>query len=192
MSYEVTELLRALAPPDFLVDHDSASHYIELREWALTASLTSILRMLDLREWAFYLSIRCSADSSAAQPASDSTAAQPASDSPPALVPSEIPSEAVLLIVRFVSAHNLETLWPCSECSPYWYDWYCHECRLVNQYLYWSHRRHFGHCGWTCHCCYSAGRNQSFNHGCQCCDDLWSLKGTCHTMRDMLKTYSGT
>ena len=125
--------------------------------------------------------------SSAAQPASDSTAAQ--------LVP-VIPSEPVLLIVRYVGAHNLETIWTCTECNPYWYNWYCHECRLVNKYLYWSPRSHFGYCGHCCGCCRSAapgnGEHAWKSEICEACDDLWNLKRTCHTMRDAVKTYNGT
>ena len=121
--------------------------------------------------------------------ATTSSAAQPASDSIAALVASVIPCESLLLIVGYVGAHNLETDWTCSECNPYWYNWYCHECRLVNKYLYWSPRRHFGYCGQCCGCC----RNANGEHGwCDACDDLWNLKVTCHRMQDLLKTYSGT
>ena len=56
-----------------------------------------------------------------------SSAAQPASDSTAAELPSAISCESLLLTVRYVGAHNLETVWPCSQCNPYWYDWYCHE-----------------------------------------------------------------
>ena len=119
---------------------------------------------------------------------SASSAAQPAPDSAAAELDSAICRESVLLIVRYVGAHNLETVWPCSKCNPYWYDWYCHECRLVNKYLYWSPRLHFGHCGQSCGCC----RSEKADFGaCEACDDLLNLKRTCHTMRDLLKTYNG-
>ena len=100
-----------------------------------------------------------------------------------------IPSESVSLIVRYVGAHNLETIWPCSECNPYWYNWYCHECQKTNTFLYWSQRWHHGHCGQGCCCCRS---ELGADCGCPACDDLWRLKATCHTMRDLLKTYNGT
>ena len=122
------------------------------------------------------------------QPMSASSAAQPAPDSASAELVSAICRESVLLIVRYVGAHNLETVWPCSECNPYWYDWYCHECQLVNTYLYWSPKLHFGHCGQSCGCC----RSEKADFGvCEACDDLLNLKRTCHKMRDLLKTYNG-
>ena len=119
---------------------------------------------------------------------SASSAAQPASDSTAAELPSAIFRESLLLTVRYVGAHNLETVWPCSQCNPYWYDWYCHECQLVNKYLYWSPRLHFGYCGQSCGCCRS---EQAEFGACQACDDLLTLKRTCVTMRDLLKTYNG-
>ena len=118
--------------------------------------------------------------SSAEQPASDSGAARPVS---------AIPRELILPIVRFVGAHNLETIWTCSECKPYWYNWYCDECQMVNRFLHWSPRLHYGYCGQSCDCCRSANREV---FPCECCDDLWNLKGTCRTMRDLVKTYNAT
>ena len=131
--------------------------------------------------------------SSAVQPASDSAAAQPLS---------AFPSESILLIVRYVGAHNLERNWPCSECNPYWYNWRCHRCKRVNNYRRWTRRRHYGHSDyitteadvpWTlrqrCGCCRSEHRD---SFPCEACDDLWELKGTCPTMRDLVKTYNGT
>ena len=107
-----------------------------------------------------------------------------------ALFPSVLSSESLILIVRYVAAHNWEIIWHCSECNPYWYDWYCDKCRQVNKILPWSKRTHFG-CvmGTYCGCCRSAEKQEL---PCNACDDLRSLKVTCHTMRDLLKTYSGT
>ena len=124
------------------------------------------------------------------QPRSDRSAAQPASSSTVAQLISKIPRESVLLIVRYVGAHNLETFWRCTDCNPYWYNWYCHECRKFNTFLHWSPRLHYGHCGQSCGCC--RWENAECFGGCEACEDLWNLKGTCHTMRDLLKTYSGT
>ena len=116
------------------------------------------------------------------------SAAQPASDSTAAEILLAIPREPVLLIVRYVGAHNLETFWQCSQCNPYWYDWYCQECQMVNQFLYWSPRLHFGHCGQSCGCC----RSEQAEFGtCAACDDLVSVKRTCVTMLFLLKTYNG-
>ena len=118
-----------------------------------------------------------------------SSAEQPASDSGAAQLVSAIPGELLLRIVRFVGAHNLETIWTCSECKPYWYNWYCDECQMVNRFLHWSPRLHYGHCGQSCDCCRSANREV---FPCEFCDDLWNLKGTCQTMRDLVKTYNAT
>ena len=116
------------------------------------------------------------------------SAAQPASDSTAAEILFAIPCESVLLTVRYVGAHNLETVWQCSQCNPYWYDWYCQECQLVNKFLYWSPSLHFGHCGQSCGCC----RSEQADFGpCAACDDLVSLKRTCVRMRFLLKTYNG-
>ena len=118
-----------------------------------------------------------------------SSAAQCTSDNTLARFPcAQLPYDTLLLIVRFLGAHNLETIWECSECNPYWYNWYCEQCEMGNRYLYWSHTKHFGYCGVTCGCCRTA-RNGS---GCGACEELKHLKRTCHTMRDLLKTYSGT
>ena len=119
-----------------------------------------------------------------------SSAAQPASQSTAALFPSVLCNESLLVIVRYVGAHNWEIIWWCSKCNPYWYNWYCDKCQQSNKILPWSKRTHFGcaegaHCG----CCRSAERQDL---PCNACDDLRSLKVTCHTMRDLLKTYSGT
>ena len=109
---------------------------------------------------------------------------------------SAIARDSVLLIVRYVGAHNLEAFWTCSECKPYWYNWYCRECKRVNNYRHWTPRLHYGHyraVGLTlrqsCGCCRSEHRD---SFPCEACDDLWELKGTCHTMRNLVKTYNGT
>ena len=129
---------------------------------------------------------------------SASSAVQPAS-----LLLSSIPSEVLLVTAQYVGAHNLETIWECSACSPQWYGWYCHKCHLRGKYLSWSNTTHFGYCGFPitdddegitsvfenfCGCC----RSRRDGSGCESCDDLWYLKVTCHTMRDLLARYSGT
>ena len=132
---------------------------------------------------------------------SASSAAQPTSVSTTAPLVSAIPSEALLVILGFVGAHNLEAIWECSACSPHWYNWYCTTCQLRSKYLAWSNRAHFGYCKLAdsfdnflysannfCGCC----RSIKDAYGCDSCDDLWYLKVTCHTMRDCLKRYSGT
>ena len=119
-----------------------------------------------------------------------SSAAQPASQSTAALFPSVLCNESLLVIVRYVGAHNWEIIWWCSKCNPYWYNWYCDKCGQRNKILPWSKRTHFGCAeGANCGCCRSAERQDL---PCNACDDLRSLKVTCHTMRDLLKTYSGT
>ena len=102
---------------------------------------------------------------------------------------SAIARDSVLLIVRYVGAHDLKTIWECSKCNPYWYNWYCKKCEKSNTFLYWTPRKHFGHCGMSCGCCLS--RAGAF-WGCDACDDLLQLKATCPTMRDLLTTYKGT
>ena len=101
---------------------------------------------------------------------------------------SAIARDSVLLIVRYVGAHDLETDWGCSKCNPYWYNWYCKKCEKSNKFLYWTPWKHFGHCGMNCGCCLSRA---GAPWGCDACDDLWQLQATCPTMRDLLKTYKG-
>ena len=136
---------------------------------------------------------KCSSTSSAEQPASASTAA---------LLSAAIANEQLLAIAGYVGAHNLESIWECSECSPHWYGWYCHECQLHIKYLQWTNPMHFGYCQRAkdydepyselfvhfCGCC----RSRRDGSGCEARDDLGVLKATCHTMRDLLKTYGGT
>lgn len=137
--------------------------------------------------WSAYMNVDAlAAHKKTFRPAS--SAEQPASDSIAAQLDISIPCELVLDIVRFVGAHNLETIWECSECNPYWYDWYCHQCQLPCRYEYWSSIRHFGYCGLNCGCC----RSEREGTGCGACEDLLKLKGTCLTMWALVKTYSGT
>ena len=136
------------------------------------------------------------------QPKSARSAVQPDSDSTAALLEYAIPKTLLLLIVRYVGAHNLEASWTCSECNPYWYNWGCVKCKRVNNYRHWTRRHHYGHSDYTmdnryvpwtvrqrCACCRSEHRD---SFPCEACDDLWELKGTCHTMRNLVKTYNGT
>ena len=136
------------------------------------------------------------------QPKSARSAVQPDSDSTAALLECAIPKTLLLLIVRYVGAHNLEASWTCSECNPYWYNWGCHRCKRVNNYRHWTRRRHYGHLDYTmdnsyvprtvrqrCACCRSEHRD---SFPCEACDDLRELKGTCPTMRNLVKTYNGT
>ena len=102
---------------------------------------------------------------------------------------SAMPREVLLPIVKFVGAHNLETIWTCSECKPYWYNWYCSVCRMSNRFLHWSPSSHYGHCGASCDCCRSA-KKQIFP--CEFCENLRNLKATCPTMQDLVKSYEGT
>ena len=102
---------------------------------------------------------------------------------------SSLSQDSLLLILRAVGAHNLQAIWPCKECDPYWYDWYCHKCEKSNYYLYWSPSQHHGHCGQSCPCCRSE-LAEEFG-GCGSCDDLLSIQATCRSMRDLLKTYDG-
>ena len=100
-----------------------------------------------------------------------------------------LPTDALLLILQSVGAHNLRAIWPCKECDPYWYDWYCHKCQKSNDYEYWSPKTHHGHCGQSCPCCRSELAEQF--GGCEECEDLLSLHATCLSMRDLLRTYDG-
>ena len=126
---------------------------------------------------------------------------------------------AVSRIVRYLGAHNLKTIWTCSECSPYWYNWYCYKCQGLAKTVIaerWTPRKHFGRCGgrghfgpWArylhkndaCLCCSSMALWPSWDLWrlypkrifllCECCENLLNLKGVCHTTRDLLKRYNG-
>ena len=143
-------------------------------------------------------------DTSDRQSNSLSSAEQPASHSGGAKPLSVIPREVLLPIVRFVGAHNLETIWSCSDCNPYWYDWFCDEC-LENtghtacfssgRFLRWSPSSHYGCCADSCGCCHMCECCRSENMDvfpCEFCESLRNLKGTCRTMRDLVKTYDAT
>ena len=99
-----------------------------------------------------------------------------------------LPQESLLFVVQCVGAHNLEAIWECSQCNPYWYNWYCQECRKVNQYLHWTFRNHFGECDQSCGCCRSEDGSWG---GCSCCDALLELQATCRRMRAILNKYNG-
>ena len=158
--------------------------------------LQGFLRRSNLREWAFFFSRQCMSASSSVQSLSDIPSVQRTVHNSAAMIPCAIPKETVLQIISFVGTHNLKAIWPCSQCSPYWYGWYCTDCKLVSKYRNWSHKDHFGRCrrsfcsahGDFCGCC----RRAKGLIGCHSCDALCKLKGTCHTMRILLKTYSGT
>ena len=102
-------------------------------------------------------------------------------------------AEFIASRIRKVTSRNST----CSKCNPYWYNWYCRGCKRVNKYQHWTPRLHYGHertgSGLTvrqsCGCCRSQHRD---SFPCEACDDLWELKGTCHTMQDLVKTYNGT
>ena len=122
------------------------------------------------------------------QPRSASSADQPASNKTVAQLTSNIAEESVLLILCYLGAHNLEIRWPCTECNPYWYNWYCGECQMRNTFLHWTPTSHFGFCGMNCGCC----RHKHGEDGwCDECDDLLNLKLTCRGMEEVVKTYDG-
>ena len=77
----------------------------------------------------------------------NSSTVEPSSTRPPAVLLSAMPGEALMIIASYVGAHNLATIWECSECSPEWYGWYCTHCHLPSKYLHWSYTSHFGYCG---------------------------------------------
>ena len=122
------------------------------------------------------------------QPRSASSADQPASNRTVAQLTSHIAKESVLLILCYLGAHNLEIWWPCTECNPYWYNWYCGECQMRNKFLHWTPRLHFGFCGMNCGCC--RNENEEYGWGAEC-ENLLNLKRTCRGMEDVVKTYDG-
>ena len=143
-------------------------------------------------------------DTSDRQSNSLSSAEQPASHSGGAKPLSVIPREALLPIVRFVGAHNLETIWSCSKCNPYWYDWFCDECLKdtghtacfsSGRFERWSPGSHYGCCGDLCGCCRMCECCRSAKMDifpCEFCENLRNLKRTCRTMQDLVKTYDAT
>ena len=156
-------------------------------------NVREVLRRLDIREWEFFYQLN-TADL-VLKKEYPCTVRQPRQDSTIGLFPAALPSELLVTIVRFAGAHNLEAFWPCTKCKPYWYKWACFECQLIYFYNEWSHKHHFGRCGDRCLCCRSARlgpRTREQNKpGCRACEDLWQLKGTCRTMRKLLKSYNG-
>ena len=117
-----------------------------------------------------------------------SSMSRPSSDNISKELLTTMPDELLLLIVRCVCAHNIETDWECSNCNPYWYGWYCDECQRTNEIQYWSEREHYGSCDQSCGCCRT--RNWDWA-GCELCEDLLELTRTCRRMRNQLKTYNG-
>ena len=170
-----TAAAQLVSAPKEVVLHDDSQYDDDLREVLMQSMTRQDDSSSDSMERDRAATDRQSNSlSSAEQPASDSAAAQLAS--------------AIHYAMRHVGAHNLETIWTCSECNPGWYNWYCRVCKRCNKYLRWSPRKHFGHCGMCCSCCRSA----TGEHGwCEECDALWNLKTTCPTMRDLVKTYNG-
>ena len=138
------------------------------------------------------------------QPRSASSADQPASNRTVAQLISNIAEESVLLILCYLGAHNLETIWSCSKCKPYWYDWFCDECLKdtghtacfsSGRFLRWSPSSHYGCCGDLCGCCRMCECCRSENRDvfpCEFCENLRNLKSTCRTMQDLVKTYDAT
>jgi hypothetical protein len=143
-------------------------------------------------------------DTSDRQSNSLSSAEQPASHSGGAKPLSVIPREVLLPIVRFVGAHNLETIWSCSKCNPYWYDWFCNECLKdtghtacfsSGRFERWSPGSHYGCCGDLCGCCRMCEccRSEKMDiFPCEFCENLRNLKRTCRIMQDLVKTYDAT
>ena len=98
-----------------------------------------------------------------------------------------IPDTAFQVILRFVGAHNLEVIWRCIACNPYWYGWYCPGCKTPLRFLHWTPRSHFGYCGPRCGCC----RTVSGLDGCLICHDLKSWKVTSRDARELLRHFNG-
>ena len=98
-----------------------------------------------------------------------------------------IPDTALQVILRFVGAHNLEVIWRCIACNPYWYGWYCPGCKTPLRFLHWTPRFHFGYCGTNCGCC----RTASGLKGCLICKDLKSWKVTSRDAREQLRHFNG-
>lgn len=81
---------------------------------------------------------------------------------------------SIRLIVRYLGAHIPEAIWTCSECNPYWYNWYCTTCHWLNRPLNWTPTQHFGCCAKysklrrrrpeKCLCCRSAKETERMWH----------------------------
>ena len=100
-----------------------------------------------------------------------------------------LPPETFTLILRFVGAHDLESDWTCAYCNPYWYDWYCEQCAMYNNFLRWTPTKHFGHCGQSCGCCRSEV-GEGFG-SCEACDGLMMLSATSRRLRSQVGSYDG-
>ena len=46
-----------------------------------------------------------------------------------------VDQDVIIQILRFVGAHDLETGWKCTECNPYWSNWYCYQCQRESGFL---------------------------------------------------------
>ena len=184
---------------EFYCPHPALETRLQGRMWAQLCEAWKMWAPIDTRDrW------DSESDTSDRQSNSLSSVEQPASHSGGAQPLSVIPREVLLLMVRFVGAHNLETIWSCSECNPYWYDWSCHECLKdtghtacgsSGRFLRWSPSSHYGCCGRLCNCCHMCECCRSENRDvfpCEFCENLRNLKGICRTMRDLVKTYDAT
>ena len=98
-----------------------------------------------------------------------------------------IPDIAFEIIFRFVGAHDLQVVWSCSACNPYWYGWYCPGYKTPLRFLHWTPRSHFGYCGPRCGCC----RTVSGLDGFLICHDLKSWKVTSRDARELLRHFNG-
>ena len=101
----------------------------------------------------------------------------------------ELGKHVIMWIIRFVGAHNLEVGWICTECNPYWYDWYCYQCRFSNWFLHWTPTGHYGQCGENCGCC--RFREDAFLGPCGECLDLYAMSMTSCAMRGLIHHYDG-
>jgi len=110
---------------------------------------------------------------------------QAAPQTPSTLVQASSPLEEVdpstlSHIVRFVGARDLEAQWVCTECNPYWHNWYCYQCHKTNHILRWTPAAHFGQCGQSCGCCRFA-EGESFG-SCEACENIQPLRLTSRFM----------
>jgi hypothetical protein len=91
------------------------------------------------------------------------------------------PQGTLTQTVQFVGVHDLEAHWECTECNPYWYNWYCHQCKRTNEVLRWTPTTHFGHCGQSCGCCRSEAGDRL--GCCEECENIKALRSTSRGMR---------
>ena len=97
-----------------------------------------------------------------------------------------LPEPTAHVIVRYAVLHDLEQIWECSFCSPYWYDWRCFYCLSWNTFHCWTPTKHYGNCGRNCGCCRT---RQGEILGCNTCETLLNLKATARHMRALLQPY---